>query len=350
VLIDGVKSLTQIGSQRYHDLLKDLPICIILVDLSVIPALILEANQKTELVYGYSAVELVGRPAAHLVAEESRESAHQIFQRVRQGETVTDEVTSRHRDGTTFPVRVIATLDGDNNSQAIFAVVDITSERLRRSESEAINRERLRIAHEIHDGIAQDLAGLRLKSALWHQFADTDPLRMHAALDELQHRLNIAIHDLRRAIFALRPVALEELGFIAALNQLVHSFGEYNQIVTRLDISGSRDDLPADYELPIFRIIQESLNNINQHAQASTVCVRLMINTTDGVLVMVGDNGRGFNPKLVGRNDHSENFGLRQMRERILELGGTLDIRSGIGQGTELRITLPPVVNDVNDI
>jgi PAS domain S-box-containing protein len=350
VLIDGVKSLTQIGSQRYHDLLKDLPICIILVDLSLIPAVILEANRMTELVYSYSAAELAGRPAAHLVAEESRESAHHILQRVQQGETVTDEITSRHRDGTRFPVRVIATLDGDNNSQAIFAVVDITSERQRRSESEAINRERLRIAHEIHDGIAQDLAGLRLKSALWHQFTDTDPPRMHAALDELQHRLNIAINDLRRAIFALRPIALEELGFFPALHQLVRDFGEYNQLVTRLDISGLSEDLPADYELPIFRIIQEGLNNINQHAHASSVHVRLIINVRECVLVTVRDNGRGFNPKLIGRNDHSENFGLRQMRERILELGGTLDIRSSIGHGTELCITLPPVVKDVNDI
>jgi PAS domain S-box-containing protein len=350
VLIDGVKSLTQIGSQRYHNLLKDLPICIILVDLSVIPAVILEANRMTELVYGYSAAELAGRPAAHLVAEESRECASQILLRVRHGETVTDEITSRHRDGTPFPVRVIATLDGDNNSQAIFAAVDITSERQRRNESEAINRERLRIAHEIHDGIAQDLAGLRLKSALWHQFADTDPLRMHAALDELQHRLNLAISDLRRAIFALRPVALEELGFFPALDQLVRGFGEYNQLVTRLDVSGLSEDLPADYELPVFRIIQEGLNNIKQHAHASSLQVRLIINARDGVLVTVLDNGRGFNPKLVGRKGHSENFGLRQMRERILELGGTLNIRSAIGQGTELRITLPSVVKDATDI
>jgi PAS domain S-box-containing protein len=350
VLIEGVKSLTQIGSQRYRDLLKDLPICIILVDLSVIPAVILEANRMTELVYGYRAVELVGRPAAHLVAEKSRESAHQILQRVQQGETVTDEVTSRHRDDTTFPVRVIATLDEVNNSQAIFAVMDITDERLRRNESEAINRERLRIAHEIHDGIAQDLAGLRLKSTLWHQFADTDPLRMHAALDELQHRLNIAINDLRRAIFALRPVALEELGFFPALDQLVRGFGEYNQLVTRLDISGLSEDLPADYELPIFRIIQEGLNNINQHAHANSACIQLTVDATGRVILSVRDNGCGFHTNPVGRTALLGHFGLRQMRERILELGGTLDIRSAVGKGSELYITLPPIKRDIKDI
>jgi len=347
VLIDGVKNLTQIGSQRYHDLLQDLPICIILVDLGVIPAVILEANRMTELVYGYSAAELAGRPAAHLVAEESRECAYQILQRVRQGETVTDEITSRHRDGTTFPVRVIATLDGDNNSQAIFAAVDITYERQRRNESEAINRERLRIAHEIHDGIAQDLAGLRLKSALWQQFADTDPLRMHAALHELQHRLNIVINDLRRAIFALRPVDLEELGFFPALDQLVHGFDQDNRLATHLEITGARENLPAAFELPLFRIIQEGLNNVNQHACASSAFVQLTINTKGGAIVSVRDNGRGIHPDRVGRATRSGRFGLHQMRERIQDLGGTLDICSALGQGTELVITLPSVNKEV---
>lgn len=349
MLIDGVTSLTQIGSQRYHDLLKGLPICIILVDLSVVPAIILEANRMIELVYGYSAAELAGCPAMQLVAEESRENAHQILQRVQQGETVTDEVTSRHRDGTIFPVRVNVTLDGDNNSQAIFAVVDITSERQRRNETEAINRERLRIAHEIHDGIAQDLAGLRLKSALWHQFADKDPLQMHNALDELQHRLNIAINDLRRAIFALRPVALEELGFFPALDQVVRGFGEYNQLITQLEISGLREDLPPDYELLIFRIIQEGLNNINQHAHANSAHIRLIVEATGRVILSVRDNGRGFYTSLVSRSALLGHLGLRQMRERVLELGGTLDVRSVVGQGTELLITLPPINKNVNN-
>jgi PAS domain S-box-containing protein len=350
VLIDGAKSLTQIGSQRYRNLLTDLPICIILVDVSVIPAVILEANRLTELVYGYSAAELAGCLAAHLVAEESRECASQILQRVQHGETVTDEINSRHQDGTTFPVRVIATLDEANNSQAIFAVVDITSERQRRNESEAINRERLRIAHEFHDGIAQDLAGLRLKSALWHQFADTDPSRMHAALDELQRRLNIAISDLRRAIFALRPIAVEELGFFPALDQLVHGFEQDNRLATHLEITGAKENLPAAFELPLFRIIQEGLNNVNQHACASQAFVQLTVNARGGVIVSVRDNGRGIDPDRVGKSARSGRFGLRQMRERIQDLGGTLDICSAVEHWTELLITLPSVNKEVGHV
>jgi len=100
--------------------------------------------------------------------------------------------------------------------------------------------------------------------------------------------------------------------------------------------------------LPLFRIIQEGLNNIGQHARASSVLVRFAVDASGGVTVSVRDNGRGFDPSLVGTADYSGHFGLRQMRERIRDLGGTLDIRSALGQGTELLITLPSLIKDVN--
>jgi len=154
--------------------------------------------------------------------------------------------------------------------------------------------------------------------------------------------------DIRRAIFALRPVDLDALGLIPALTQLVGDFGDQNQLVARLDVSGPQDALPAVYELPLFRIIQEGLNNIGQHARASSVLVRLEVDAIGGVAVSVRDDGRGFDPSQLGPADHAGHFGLRQMRERILGLGGTLDIRSASGQGTELVITLPSVTKEVS--
>ena len=153
----------------------------------------------------------------------------------------------------------------------IVTVEDITAEKQRRSEAEAIDAERHRIAHEIHDGVAQSLAGLRFKSALWSHLADAAPPGMRAALDELQAALNTAIVDLRRAIFALRPVDLEALGFFPALTQLVGDFGDHNQMVARLEASGPQEALPAVYELPLFRVIQEGLNN-SASTQARVRC------------------------------------------------------------------------------
>ena len=125
-------------------------------------------------------------PAAHLVPEEAMPAILTIVQQVQQGQTVTTETTSRHRDGTRFPVRMIATPDPTDDGHMIVTVEDITAEKQRRSEAEAIDAERRRIAHEIHDGVAQSLAGLRFKSALWSHLADAAPPDMRAALDELQ--------------------------------------------------------------------------------------------------------------------------------------------------------------------
>jgi PAS domain S-box-containing protein len=342
-------SASQTGEQRYRHLFEHAPICIFVIDLTESPATILEVNRRAELVYGYPAAELVGMPATHLMPEEAMPAALTVVGRVQQGETMTAETIHRRRDGTRFPVRVITAPDPTDHGHMIVTVEDITAEKQRRSEAEAIASERLRIAHEMHDGVAQSLAGLRFKSALWSHLADASPPGMRAALDELQTVITDAIADLRRAIFALRPLDLEALGFPPALTQLVADFGDQNQLVARLEMSGPQDTLPMTYELPLFRIIQEGLNNVGQHARASSVLVRLTVDEAGGVAVSMRDDGRGFDPSQLGPvAEGAGHFGLRQMRERILALGGTLDIRSAIGQGTELVISLPPVLKEVN--
>ena len=340
--------LRRAGEQRYRHLFEHMPICIFVADLTVTPATLLEVNRRVELIYGYTNAELVGMQAIHLVPAEALPTVLSVVQRVQQGETVTAETVNQHRDGTRFPVRIIAAPDPADVGLMIVTVEDITAEKARRSEAEAIDAERRRIAQEIHDGVAQSLAGIRFKSALWSHLADTAPAGMHAALDELQEVLNTAIVDIRRAIFALRPLDLERLGFFPALAQLVGDFGDQNQLAARLELSGAQGDLPANYELPLFRLIQEGLNNIGQHARASSVLVVLAVAVTGSVAVSVRDNGCGFDPSQLGPADLAGHFGLRQMRERILDLGGTLDIHSTLGQGTELAITLPPGIQGAN--
>jgi PAS domain S-box-containing protein len=336
------------GEQRYRRLFEHVPICVFVADLTTTPMRIVEVNRRAELVYGYSAAELVGMPASDLVPTEAKPASLAILQQVRHGQTVTAETTNRRRDGTPFPVRVIATPDPTDAGRMIATVEDITAERERRSEVDAIDSERHRIAHEIHDGVAQSLAGLRFKSALWSPHGDSFPPAMRAALDEMQHVLALAITDLRRAIFALRPVDLDALGFFRALTQLVADFGDQNQLVARLEVSGPKRRLPAIYELPLFRVTQEGLNNIGWHAHASSVLVHLAIDGSGSVEASIRDNGCGFDPSRLGPADQTGHLGLRQMRERILSLGGTLDIRSAMGQGTELVITLPPAVEAVS--
>lgn len=340
-------NLKQIGGQRYRHLFEHAPICILVVDLTATPVAILEANRRTALVYGYPSAELVGMPAISLVPKDARRRALTIIQQVRKGQMATVETTHCRRDGTRFPVRIIAAPDPTNDGHMIVTVEDITAEIQRRSEAEAITNERLRIAQEIHDGVAQNLAGLRFKSALWSHLSDAPP-GMRAALEELLAVLTDSIADIRRAIFALRPVDLDEQGFFPALAQMVNDFGHQNQLAARLEVSGLYDALPSFYELPLFRIIQEGLNNISRHARAGLAQVHLELDSARGVAVSVCDDGCGFDPTRLRLTSYqSGQFGLRQMRERILALGGTLDIRSVLGQGTELSITLPPAAREV---
>jgi PAS domain S-box-containing protein len=340
---------SQTGERRYRHLFEHAPICIIVIDLTESPATILEVNRRAELVFGYPAAELVRMRATRLVSEEAVPAFLTISQQVQQGHRVTAETISQHRDGTHFPVRVIATPDPADARHMILTFEDITAEKQRRTEAEAIEAERRRIAQEIHDGVVQSLAGLRFKSALWSHLAATALPDTRTALDELQAVLTTAIADLRRAIFALRPLDLEALGFFPALAQLVGDISDHNQLASKLEVSGPQSALPAAYELPLFRIIQEGLSNIGQHARASSVLVCLEVEVTGRVSVVVRDNGCGFDPHQIHPVDRDGHFGLRQMRERVLDLNGMLDIHSAPGQGTELLINLPPIAKEASD-
>jgi PAS domain S-box-containing protein len=346
MLTNQADPASQAGEQRYRHLFDHVPICIFVADLTTRPAAILEVNRRAELVYGYRAAELAGMPVTQLVPEEAVPTILTVVQQVQHGQRVTAETTSRHRDGTHFPVRVIATPDPTDAGHMIVTVQDITAEKQRRTEAEAIEAERRRIAREIHDGVAQSLAGLRFKSALWSHLAASAPAGMSAALDELLVVLTSTIAELRRAIFALRPADLDALGFFPALTQLVNDFGDQNQLVAQLELSTPQEALSVAYELPLFRIVQEGLNNIGQHAGASSVLVRLTVDVARGVTVSVLDDGCGFDLRQLGAVDRAGHFGLHQMRERVLELQGTLDVHSAPGQGTELVITLPPLGNE----
>ncbi len=145
---DRSDSASRASEQRYRHLFESVPICIFVADLAITPATILEVNRRVELVYGYTAAELVGMPATQLVPEDARLAVLTIVQQVQQGQMVTSETTNQRRDGTLFPVRVTAAPDPTDASHMIVTVEDITAAKQRRSEAEAIDAERRRIASE----------------------------------------------------------------------------------------------------------------------------------------------------------------------------------------------------------
>jgi signal transduction histidine kinase len=243
-----------------------------------------------------------------------------------------------------FPIRASATGEaGHGLKRVILAVEDVTAEKGRRSEEEAIAEERRRIAREIHDGLAQNLAGLRFEVGRWHKLVDGDPAQMHTELDSLQELLSQNIREVRRSIFALRPVSLDELGFYLALQQFIGEFGEQNQLHVDLHVAGPQERLPAFLEPVLFRIIQEALNNVGKHARADTVWIELDLESPETVALRVRDDGAGFDPAILDQLFQRGHLGLRQMRERVENLRGTFELHSHSGRGTEIHIVLPLV-------
>ncbi len=327
---------------RFRTLFENAPLCIFEVDMSASTPVIVRANRQAERVYGWPLDMLNGAPLDRIMPPQAIKNVVQIVDSLLAGRKITQEAVSQRRDGTVFPIRISATPQiVPGLSQVILTVEDITAEKERRSEEEAIADERRRIAREIHDGLAQVLASLRLRADVWHTLVERDPDRLHVELDRLQEILGESIREVRRSIFALRPVALEELGFYLALQQFVDDFSEQNQLHIDLHIVGPPDHLPASLEPVLFRIIQEALNNVSKHAQADTVWIVLELQSADEVVLQARDDGVGFDVASLGQAVRGGHLGLKQMRERVENLRGTFTLHSQPGQGTEIHITLP---------
>lgn len=337
-----MEEAVQESEARYRMLFENAPLCIFEVDLSQVPHAILQTNRQTEAVYGWSPSEITSVTIPMIFAADAMPDHKRLTDRILAGEAITLESTHRRRDGSLFPVRLSATPAlASEPRHIILAVEDISAEQSRRSEEEAIAEERRRMAREIHDGLAQNLASLRLRARLWYNLIDEHPEQMHDEVEAMRDFLSEQIQEVRRSIFALRPVALDELGFFPALRQFVVDFGEQNQLRIDLRILGAEDRLPSYLEPVLFRVIQEALNNVSRHAEAATVWIDLDLRKADSLALAVRDDGQGFDTAILDQSIRLGHLGLTQMRERAEELGGTLQVQSWTRRGTEVRVVLP---------
>ena len=207
------------------------------------------------------------------------------------------------------------------------------------SEELAISDERARIAREIHDGVAQSLAFAAIKLDLVARKLRTDPEKSEDDVKEASALLREQIREVRRSIFALRPVDLERYGLLETVRRYVADFGEQNSVRTSLDVTGDIHLSPGD-EAVVFRILQESLNNVAKHARAREVTVSL--HGGERVKLRVQDDGVGFDPEAVtGRVSSAGGLGLVQMQERLEARGGSYRILSAPGHGTVVEAALP---------
>ncbi|CAK0778009.1 Integral membrane sensor signal transduction histidine kinase [Gammaproteobacteria bacterium] len=207
-------------------------------------------------------------------------------------------------------------------------------EKARHAEETAIAEERRRIARDIHDGLAQDLAMMNMRASIWNHLVRSDPEKMTEEIALFGNLLRKNIGEVRRAIFALRPLDLDGADFLDAMERYVKDFGLYTGLRIRLECTGT-GTIPQELEVELYRVIQECLNNTAKHAKASEARVMISVETAGGVLLSVADNGVGFD---VASLSHTHRLGLRQLRERVEERGGYFSIRSELGFRTEITI------------
>lgn len=201
--------------------------------------------------------------------------------------------------------------------------------------------ERARLAQELHDGPVQDLIALGQRAEMARRMVERGETRqVQELLEEIRRAELETVEELRRIISALRPVYLEDLGFLPALEMLVQQMAERTTAQIRLE-AGTTRRCPPEVELAAYRIAQEALNNAIQHARAQNIVVHLHCDP-DALTLSVTDDGVGLTlpprPDLLTQDGH---FGLVGMQERTTRLGGTLEIHTAPGEGTRIVACLP---------
>jgi len=219
------------------------------------------------------------------------------------------------------------------------AELEAAHQRLRRHaatvEQLAISRERNRVARDLHDTLAHTQSALIVQLEAMRTLLVHEPDAAPAAVDDLTEQARQGLEESRRAILALRSGPVETMGLTGALRETLQSFQARTGVQSHLAVAGQEPDLTNEEAQALFRIAEEALSNVERHAVARRVDVRLACGS-DKIDLMIQDDGTGFDQARVD----PAHYGLTGMRERAAIIGASLDIRSGPVGGTEIWCTL----------
>lgn len=203
---------------------------------------------------------------------------------------------------------------------------------------EAQEEERKRLSREIHDGPAQMMANVMMRSDLIERiYRERGGDEALGEIRSLKKMVRNALYEVRRIIYDLRPMALDDLGLVPTLKKYLQTIEEYHKD-TKIQFINIGEDrrLSSNYEVALFRLIQESVQNALKHAKSKEIIVKLELSKA-GITAVIKDNGQGFNPD----QRKNESFGIIGMKERVELLEGQITIDSKIGTGTVVLIQIP---------
>jgi len=318
-------------------------------------ATIQECNSGATRMFGYGREDFVGQSAAMLHRDRA---AQEEFQRHLQaaiagkGLAREFEFTMRRRDGSAFPTEqhLAPIRDEAGKVTAWVSIIRDITKRKRNEEElreasrriiEAQEAERLRVARDLHDGVNQLIASAKMRLRKVRDMAAGLGPAGREILDRCDGLLVQALEENRRIAHDLRPSDLDALGLAAACRSLCSELRSRTSMAVECSLTRRAESLPPPVRLNLFRIVQEAFTNIERHAHAKTVRLRLSLQGNSLVL-RIQDDGRGFevrqaNPARAKRRG----IGLTNIRERAASLGGACQIESAPGQGTTLTVRVP---------
>ncbi|WP_096190286.1 sensor histidine kinase [Evansella halocellulosilytica] len=202
---------------------------------------------------------------------------------------------------------------------------------------QAQEEERKRLSREIHDGPAQMMANVMLRSEIVEKVYNEHGVS--AAIKEisdLRQMVKESLAEVRRIIYDLRPMALDDLGVVPTLRKYLTNFAEHTNMNITFKNMGKERRLPSEMEVAIFRFVQEAAQNAYKHAKPTELLVKIELKPSHAILV-IKDDGKGFDPSVKKEGS----FGLIGMKERVNMIDGKMSIDSKPNQGTLIMVQIP---------
>ena len=311
---------------------------------------ILDVNEAFTRMLGYTRSDVIGRVWTDVGLVPSTDERDKLIELYRREEKVVDyELAFKAWDGNTTTVLLSLTSITVSEEACILAIVhDITKrkraeEALRQAQAElalgirerSAMEERQRLSRELHDSVSQALYGISLGAHTALTLFNSDQEKVLEALNYILAQTQAGLNEMRALIFELRPESLETEGLLTALTKQTDALRARHEIEIELDLC-AEPDVPLSIKEALYRIAQEAMHNAVKHARSDHLEVHLT-REPDGLKLEVCDNGMGFDPQA----DYPGHLGLRSMRERVMNLGGALDISSAPERGTQIRAFIP---------
>jgi signal transduction histidine kinase len=316
--IDPRNSLSPDRPREIHGFVGFFFVCAVLIAFG-------EANRRKQLRLNSTIVALTTETNERRRAEADLQQAH-------------DELERRVDERTADLSRALVRFEAE------MTVRKRAEDQLRQLSVRLMNlqdEERRRIARDLHDTAGQTLAAIKMVNATIQQIAADTP-EILGLIDEVNNFTDEALQEIRTTSYLLHPPLLDESGIASAARWFVEGFAKRSGLRAQCEIADPFERPPRNHELVLFRVLQESLTNIHRHSGASASTVKLNLEG-DCIKLEVTDNGHGIPEDRLKRLTETEGgtgVGLIGMRERVYELGGTLEIDSGTG-GTTVRVVLP---------